>query len=179
MSLISACSSHGKRVGDAFEIPSSLKVVRESKISVGAVTVTIKEAEGADRRFLRFSSYETKSDEIARQLLREKTAELSSVYDNHIDPYFAAITKGTSCPEKFQPRKQEVSKGSTTLYIYSMFATDRNAIGACSSDLASKRALIGFLVCGAYLFEIEQFSNINEDISSEILKETSSLQCLI
>ena len=116
----------------------------------------------------------TESAEQAERLLKDKEAQLYSVYEEHIDPYFAVVTKKTQCPEQYQIKKTK--REGSNASVYSMFANDWDTLGACNQEMAKKHALRSFLICGSNFIQMDKFVPIQYWNDSDII-ENESLTC--
>lgn len=173
LALLAGCASSEPRPSseiseklEAFNIRSNFvhnfSVTDERTARSKQVELHQIDAKAAGGRELQVSIYKMPSPEKAESLKKEKVAQILSVYDSHIDPYFALLTKATVCPEEFQPQQEEKAgtRGSPRLFF--LFANDRNTIGACTKKIASRRAAIALVVCESNFIQVERYTPIQE-----------------
>jgi len=173
LALLAGCASSEPRPSseiaeklEAFNIRSSFfhkfSVTDERTARSKQVELHQIDAEAAGGRELQVSIYKMPSPEKAESLKRDKTAQILSVYDSHIDPYFALLTKATVCPEEFQPQQEEEEGTGGSRRLFFLFANDRNTIGACTKNIASRRAAISLLACESNFIQVEVYAPIQE-----------------
>lgn len=125
---------------------------------------------------LKITVTEVDSNELAVSLLKERVEKTLSIYDGHIDPYFAIITKKVSCPQEFMIQRMNDLK-HTTDFMFGMYANFQNSIGACTKDMAEKRAIVRYFTCRNRLVEIEKFVPLKV-LGNKELEDMQSFNCL-
>lgn len=171
-------SSWLSTLGLRTHLAPSWKITRRHESQMGAGQLTVVELKNPNGLSLALRSYKMTSISAAQDMQAQKIALLSSVYDARIDPYFAVITKQTSCPNDFLPKTESVPKNGSNLLLVSAYANERNTIGACTEDLVRSRAYFAFLTCGPVFTQVEKFVPLPLADASADQVELRSIDCL-
>jgi hypothetical protein len=107
--------------------------------------------------------------------VRRKAFQLRSIYEPQRDPYFAALSKDTVCPERFRLERRKTSRSDRE--IYALFANERLTYGACNEEDASYRVFVALLKCPGNQFMVESFIPAKA-ASDEDAKALDSISCL-
>lgn len=150
------------------------KVGRHSSTKLGQAKNFLFEASGPDGRLIRASLNEVSDENQASHLLAEELAKLRSIYEFHRDPYFAIISKSTSCPDQYQLSEEKFEGGR---FLLQAFANSRETLGACTESTAQHKALLLLLSCGKNFIKIESFIP-KQNFNSSDVESIRSIQCV-
>ncbi|MBI3543057.1 MAG: hypothetical protein HY075_07270 [Deltaproteobacteria bacterium] len=172
---LASCAGKGVVSGLALNLPRPYEITERATSRDGDSTVESAEARAGDGRVVRVQKLGGVSPELADRLVRDRLFQIESIYEPHRDPYFASLTKNTSCPARFQP----VRRREGAVETLALFANDRLTYGACTSDLAAYRVLVSFVDCSRSrnVFVVEYFVPARL-FGAEDEAFTRSLQCL-
>ena len=138
----------------------------------------VLESEGKGERFI-LSKFSDSGIERLNNFYFEKIAKLKSIYDDTRDPYFAVITKSTSCPPPFFPEIVESNNKIKDLpdqFMMFGFASRMDRIGVCDKESAKKRFFIKVLKCLGQVYFFEWFVEI-EKLDPRYKEEMFTLDC--
>jgi hypothetical protein len=93
------------------------------------------------------------------KFINDRKNMIESLYKSIPATYPGEITKEVECQREFWP---EYHRKSPELEYYFLTATPRLTYGACSRDLIAYKALLVFLVCKDYMYQIEYFVPVEE-----------------
>jgi hypothetical protein len=143
---VSLCGCASQIVAPERLIPEQNDFKGETQSSEsGGLRFSFFEGRAADGRVLKISSQIGVSADSASVYIRDRAAQIESIYDPHPDPYFAIISKKTVCPKDYVPKIE--SGFATEKRIRRFFTNDRLTYGACSQDLARYRADVDLIYC--------------------------------
>src|SRR5205814_2272389 len=103
-------------------------------------------AKTQDGRVLRVQELQGGDSNQGDNFIQGKLFQLHSIYEPHRDPYFAALTKDTLCPEKFKlTSRKSVKTANFKAEVLSLYANDRLTYGACTEEQAAFRTFVALL----------------------------------
>jgi hypothetical protein len=164
----------GMDVGkDRFEVDSRT----ESKLQ--DIQVRMLGAHSEDGRVLRIERLSGNGDEQARSFIESKTIQLHKLFVTQADPYFASNKTQGKCPTRFRLSVEEVSVPGVYMRLFSLYANDRLALGACDERQAAYHAVVGVLHCrrSNNVYVVEDFIPTEKSVQSDS-QPVRSMMCL-
>ncbi len=132
----------------------NFRVVHSGQVKANDHRIESYEAVDALGSSYRIWLYDTSDRSAANGLLKEKIQNFLSTYSNFREPYFASVTKSIECRSEFKPMRLEGESSDGPREQYLAYATLRNIIGGCNSDLFKKISAVYFIQCGKRIFHL-------------------------
>ena len=164
------------RAGFSFQGDSMFELIKEEAGGEERYRIQYFVGRLSDDLKIEVDSHRTANENETNRLMKEQISKLLSIYDPHRDPYFAILTKNTSCPKEFQLEEVKNLKDSVKRSVFRGYTNERGTWGACTPDLAKQKAYSVFFVCEDRFIKVD-FRSSNNFSNSKIEEMISSIQC--
>ncbi len=182
--MVSACASvpDGKLtlpLGIANRFGGGYVIAERTQTQNDGISVEYITAKAKDGRVIRVERLSSSSAADSEQFIKDRLAQIASIYEPQRSPYFAVLTKKTVCPDKYLPIRTDEKRDGTLLRTVMLYVNDRLTYGSCTEDTTAFRLIAGMMYCpgSKALFIVESFVPV-ASFSETDAENVRSLQCL-